>query len=86
MGGIGYIAIKNKKHIYHLFFSQEHQRKGIAKALWKSILKTFNTQKYSVKSSLYAVPVYESFGFIKSAPVDTKENLHFQAMEINISL
>ena len=81
---ISYISIKNKNYIYHLFVSKEHQRKGIAKALWGNILKTYSTSKYSVRSSLYAVPIYESFGFIKSAPVDIKDNFKFQAMEINL--
>lgn len=81
---IGYISIKNKNHIYHLFVSQEHQRKGIAKALWKKALNSFNTEKYSVRSSLYAIPIYESFGFVKSSPIEIKDKLKFQAMEINI--
>jgi len=81
---IGYISIKNKKHIYHLFVSQQHQRKGIARALWEYILKSSESSKHSVRSSLYAIPVYESFGFIKSGPIEAKDNIQFQAMEMNI--
>jgi len=82
---VGYISIKNKTHIYHLFVSQKYQRKGIARALWESIIKSNSSSKYTVRSSLYAVPVYESFGFIKTAPIDIKGNVKFQEMEIIIS-
>lgn len=79
---IGYISIKNKNHIYHLFVSQEHQRKGIAKKLWKKAKNLCLSSTYTVRSSLYAVPVYECFGFSKSKKIETKDNFQFQAMEL----
>lgn len=79
---IGYISIKNKNHIYHLFVSQEHQRKGIAKKLWEKAKILCQSSTYTVRSSLYAVPVYEHFGFSKSNGIETKDNLQFQAMEL----
>lgn len=35
---VGYISIKDKNHLYHLFVSEKHQRKGIARKLWKNII------------------------------------------------
>lgn len=80
---IGYISIKDKNHIYHLFVSQAHQRKGIAKKLWGNAIKSCCSSKYTVRSSLYAIPVYEYFGFVKSATMEVKDNIRFQAMELN---
>ena len=79
---IGYISIKNKNYIYHLFVSQDHQRKGIAKKLWKKAKNLCQSSTYTVRSSLYAVPVYENFGFTKSKEIETKDNLQFQTMEL----
>jgi len=79
---IGYISIKNKNHVYHLFVSQEHQRKGIAKKLWDKAKNICQSPTYTVRSSLYAVPVYENFGFSKSKEIETKDNLQFQTMEL----
>ena len=81
---VGYISIKNKKHIYHLFVASEHQNKGVAKALWKNVKTITNESKYTVRSSLYAIPVYESFGFKKVASVLRKDNVKYQDMELNV--
>ena len=79
---LGYISIKDKNHIYHLFVSHEHQRKGISKKLWEKAKNLCQSPTYTVRSSLYAVPVYEYFGFSKSNEVETKDNLKFQAMKL----
>lgn len=79
---IGYISIKNKQHIYHLFVSEEQQRKGIAKELWEKAKKLCLRKKYTVRSSLYALPVYEYFGFKKIGKVEMKDNIQFQEMEL----
>ena len=79
---IGYISIKNIRHIYHLFVSQEHQRKGIAKKLWKKARMLCPSIIYTVKSSLHAVPIYESFGFSKHSSIEVKDNIQYQAMEL----
>ncbi len=81
---IGFISVKDKNHIYHLFVSQQHQRKGFAKKLWKAATALCGATRYTVRSSLYAVPVYESFGFIKSADAEAKDSIEFQKMELNI--
>ena len=62
---IGYISVKDKSHIYHLFVALQYQKKGIAKLLWKSAMEVCKATRYTVRSSLYAVPVYQRFGFKK---------------------
>ncbi len=78
---IGYIAMKNKNHLYHLFVAQEHQGQGIAKQLWATAMEACVSPTYTLRSSLFAVPVYESFGFVKTGSVDVKEGVQFQAMD-----
>lgn len=79
---VGYISMKNKFHLYHLFVSEKYQGKGIARALWSQVVMQFGIARYTVRSSLYAVPVYKAFGFMETGPVQTKDGIAFQPMEL----
>ncbi len=79
---IGYISVKGKSHLYHLFVSEEYQGKGISKRLWSHAMSTLGSSIYSVRSSIYAIPVYESFGFKISEVASTKDGIGFQPMEL----
>lgn len=81
---IGYISVKDRYHIYHLFVSEEHQNQGIARALWNEVKMLCRAHEYKVRSSLYAVPVYEKFGFRKTTSIETKDNIQFQSMKLNL--
>ena len=78
---VGYISIKDKNHLYHLFVAETHQGKGIARKLWNHATSTVNSNRYSVRSSLYAVPIYQSFGFKSSSAAANKDGIGFQPME-----
>ena len=79
---VGYISIKNKEHVYHLFVAKDYHRQGIAKKLWENAKVLCQSSKYTVRSSLYAVPVYEKFGFEKISVVKSKDDIQFQEMEL----
>jgi len=78
---LGYISIKNNSHIYHLFVSENHQKQGIASELWETLKNKCNSTEYTVRSSLYAVKVYEKFGFKKTEHIESKGTLQFQEMK-----
>ncbi len=80
---VGYISVKDRYHIYHLFVSEAYQHQGIARSLWSDIKKICREQQYTVRSSLYAVPVYEKFGFRKTSSIQTKDNIQFQSMKLS---
>ena len=69
----GVVALRDKRHLYHLFVAQAHQGKGIGRGLWlmvkESALGAGNNGDFTVNSSLNAVPVYERFGF---SPIGAK--------------
>lgn len=78
---VGYIAMKESSHLYHLFVSETHQGKGIAHKLWKHVGENCSAEKYTVRSSLYAVPVYKKWGFVETDAIKEKDGIRFQAME-----
>jgi len=78
---VGYIAIKGANHVYHLFVADGYQGKGIARALWQHAMHSCVSDHYTVRSSLFAVPVYIKFGFKESGPIAEKDGMWFQPME-----
>lgn len=86
---VGMIAIRNYTHLYHLFVADAYHRQGIARSLWETA-KSFavsngNQQGMMVRSSLYAVPVYERFGFKKtSAPLE-KDGIVYVPMQCDFT-
>ncbi|WP_415755735.1 GNAT family N-acetyltransferase [Pseudomonas leptonychotis] len=77
---VGYICIKNGFHLYHLFVSAEFHKKGIAKNLWEHAIKSLSINNCTVRSSLYAVPVYSRLGFVISGHAESKEDIGYQPM------
>lgn len=82
---VGYISMKEGHHLYHLFVTESHQGKGIANKLWKHTCEQCPAEKYTLRSSLYAVPVYKKWGFIETDSVKEKDGLKFQSMELVIN-
>lgn len=78
---VGYIALQNDNHLYHLFVGEAQQGRGIARKLWQHVLQHSDSKKFTLRSSLYAVPVYERFGFRSVGPAGEKEGIGFQPME-----
>ena len=67
---VGFIAIRDGTHLFHLFVAPESQRQGIATALWnharEHLIRANGVSGFTVNSSLNAVPIYERFGFVPS--------------------
>jgi len=77
---VGYISIKNGFHLYHLFVSPNYHNQGIAKSLWQFCVGKLMINSCTVRSSLYAVPVYSKFGFKTADAVAYKDGIGFQPM------
>jgi len=77
----GVMAVRNKNHVYHLFVQSQMHRKGIARALWEYVRTQFETEAFTVNSSLYAVPIYERLGFKVVKQPQNADGLVFVPME-----
>jgi len=86
---IGFIGIKDNKHLYHLFVSDDYQRKGIARQLWyvakRACIANGNREGFTVNASLYAKPVYEKFGFVPLSGPQEKNGVIFVPMKLEVS-
>lgn len=82
----GYIALQQPSppqgncHLYHLFVDQAVQGQGIAKKLWQHCQQQTNAERYTLRSSIYAIPVYKKFGFVEQGPAQSKQGIGFQPM------
>ena len=80
----GFIAIRDNSHVFHLFIDKRWQRQGLARRLWEvaraASLGRGGDGSFTVNSSNYAVPVYEAFGFARTAPTQCVKGLYFNPM------
>ena len=64
---IGVVAIRDNRHLYHLFVVASLQKKQLGRQLWeyakRVAMSLGNPGEFTVNSSMNAVPVYEAFGF-----------------------
>ncbi|MBL4671815.1 MAG: GNAT family N-acetyltransferase [Arenicella sp.] len=81
----GYLAMVEFEKIDHMFVMPEYRNIGIAKSLWHKAqeicVSNGNVSYYWVRSSSYAVQVYESFGFRLSGDKKISNGISFQLME-----
>jgi GNAT superfamily N-acetyltransferase len=78
---VGYVSMKASSHLHHLFVMEKHHGKGIARKLWESVTDMCPSDTYSLRSSMFAVPVFTKFGFEESGDVSEKEGIQFQPMK-----
>jgi GNAT superfamily N-acetyltransferase len=64
---VGIVALRDTTHLYHLFVDQAFQKQGLSRQLWlhakEASIAAGNHLGITVNASVYAVPVYERFGF-----------------------
>ena len=82
----GVIAIREKKHLFHLFVAPKFQRRGIALKLWQeakeAAISSGNVDGFTVNSTPYAVPIYKRFGFSTTGPRIEKNGIAFVPMQL----
>ncbi len=82
----GFVAIRDRSHLFHLFVGKRWHRRGVAQALWdvarQAALAAGGDGSFTVNSSNFAVPVYEAFGFVRVGPTQCAKGLHFNPMRL----
>ncbi len=85
-GGMsGVFATRGKSHISLLFVDEQHQRRGVASALFEHFLNDLYSGGYTgavtVNSSPYAKGIYERLGFHATGEQTEKNGIIFIPME-----
>ena len=83
---VGFITIKDFGKIDQLFVEPDAQKSGVARELWnytkKKCLGSSAKGNIWVRSSSYAIPVYESFGFEKEGLLQKENGIVYQLMKL----
>ena len=83
----GFVALRDNSHLFHLFVAEPFQGQGLGSKLWQMVkaqaLQSGNPGRFTVNSSLNALPVYEKFGFVASGAVVQTHGVTFQPMQLS---
>lgn len=80
---VGVIATRNNgTHIALFFVDGKYHRQGIGRQLFQTAQRANDSDKMTVNSSPYAVPVYHKLGFKDTDTEQTVNGLRFTPMEL----
>jgi GNAT superfamily N-acetyltransferase len=86
----GFVAVRDGSHLFHLFVAKCWQRQGVARQLWavarEAALAAGNPGIFTVNSSKFARSLYESFGFVPTAPLQCKNGIWFHPMQLTLAV
>jgi ribosomal protein S18 acetylase RimI-like enzyme len=81
----GFIAVRERQHLYHMFVARQFHRRGVARALWdvarRAAIVAGSDGSFTVNASNYALPVYQALGFERTAPMQCVNGLYFNPMK-----
>jgi ribosomal protein S18 acetylase RimI-like enzyme len=81
---VGFVGVRDNKHLYHLFVANDFQRQGVARRLWtiarEECIAAGNPGTFTVNSSNNAVAVYERLGFVRSGPIKNDDGVLYNPM------
>lgn len=86
---VGVAAMRDDSHLFQFFVSTRHQGRGIAGRLWQRVVRDAvrraGTRRFTLNSSLVAVPVYLRLGFVLNGPMSkTAEGLVTMPMRLDL--
>jgi ribosomal protein S18 acetylase RimI-like enzyme len=82
----GFVAIRDRSHLFHLFVAKRWHRRGVARALWEAArdaaVAAGGDGSFTVNSSNFAVPLYEALGFVRVGPTQCAKGLYYNPMRL----
>lgn len=86
---VGVVATRGINHICLLFVKKEHQRKGIARRLFNTVVENCRAceavKKITANSSPYAIEAYHHLGFEDTDKERIVEGIRFTSMEYTLN-
>lgn len=81
-GLCGFVAIRERTHLFHLFVREDAQRRGIAQTLWATVRASRPMASFTVNASTNAIAFYARLGFSPTAPEQAAQGLRFRPMAL----
>lgn len=82
----GFIAVRDRTHLFHLFVEAKFQRQGLAGELWSrahaAACQTGPARAFTVNATPQAAPVYQRFGFEQCSPLVETHGIAFIPMRL----
>jgi GNAT superfamily N-acetyltransferase len=82
---IGFVGVRERSHLYHLFVSKRWQGRGIGRQLWElaksDCLASGHRGPFTVNSSSHAMPIYERWGFKRDGSARTSNGITYNPMK-----
>ena len=88
-GGVvaGVAGVRDADHLYHLFVAEPFHGRGIGARLWQAAQAQARAQgnpgRFTVNSSLHAIPVYQRMGFVATDGPQVYEGVAFLPMRMD---
>jgi GNAT superfamily N-acetyltransferase len=86
---VGFIAVRERRHLFHMFVAKRLHGQGIARRLWdvarRAAVEDGHDGVFTVNSSNFALPVYEALGFVRTAPTQYTNGLYYNPMQLAAS-
>jgi len=82
---IGFLELKEGRHIAMLFVSPGSQKKGVGKSLISAMLPYAKKNVVTVNASLTSVPAYLHYGFECTGDASESAGLTYQPMKIKLN-
>lgn len=84
---IGIVRIKEMQRISMFYVDEDYQGRGTGSKLMSKAIELFKEKgigKSFLKSSLYAVQIYEKLGFIKNGEIKKEHGIIYQEMMMEL--
>ncbi|MFL6706750.1 MAG: GNAT family N-acetyltransferase [Massilia sp.] len=82
---VGFIGMRERRHLFHLFVDKRWQGRGLSRALWDAgrhaAIDAGGAPPFTVNASNYALPAYQRLGFVATAPMTIKNGIRFTPMQ-----
>lgn len=85
----GVVGVRDADHLYHLFVAAPFHGRGIGARLWDTAQAQARAQgnpgRFTLNSTLYAVPVYQRMGFVATDARQVYEGIAFIPMRLDLT-
>ena len=86
---IGFLSLKDNEKIDQLFVTPEARNRGVASSLWqyakKNAIENSASGMFWVRSSSFAISVYQKFGFMCEGDRQSIGGINFQLMRLEVN-